>query len=225
MSRFRQDPSDLRRLRSRSSSAPRTPPAPDDATSDATALIPLSLPDISDTSPDAPPDTSTAGEVVDQAAISANPPSTADARRWRPTPPPARRRFPSVSDLVMLLAAVLVIALIVAGVSRVGIGPLDLSSNGSATVRFTRTMQVVHVANTHLTASQVGGAQVVALVQTTTLKQSSTPIDAGYFAGQQVAFDLNVTNPSTSGSPISSASGLAIPSDDGQLTCTTTEDV
>ena len=125
----------------------------------------------------------------------------------------------------MLLAAVLVIALIVAGVSRVGIGPLALSSNGSATVRFTRTMQVVHVANTRLTASQVGGAQVVALVQTTTLKQSSTPIDASYFAGQQVAFDLSVTNPSTSGSPISSASGLAIPNDDGQLTCTTTEDV
>jgi len=125
----------------------------------------------------------------------------------------------------MVLAGVLVIALIIAGVSRVGIGPLALSSNGSATVRFTRTMQMVHVARTRLTASQVGGAQVVALVQTATLKQSSAPLDASFFAGQQVAFDLSVTNPATSGPPISSASGLAIPSADGQLTCTTTEAV
>lgn len=215
MSRFRQDPSELRRLRSRSSSAPRTPAAPDDATPDATDATTPIVPEAHNTS--------TAGEGADVVA----PTATMDApvRRWRPTPPPSRRRFPSVNDLVMLLAGVLVIALIVAGVSRVGIGPLALSSNGSATVRFTRTMQVVHVARTRLTASQVGGAQVVALVQTATLKQSSAPIDASFFAGQQVAFDLNVTNPATSGPPIVSASGLAIPSGDGQLTCTTTEDV
>jgi hypothetical protein len=224
MSRFRQDPSDLRRLRSRSSSAPRTPSPADDATPDATSLIPLSVP----ATPDASPDASTTGEVAGQAANSGDPPAATDApasRRWRPALPSTRRRFPSLSDLVMLLAAVLVIALIIAGVSRVGIGPLALSSNGSATVRFTRTMQVVHVARTRLTASQVGGAQVAALVQAATLNQSSAPIDASFSPGQQVAFDLSVTNPATSGPPISSASGLTITSGNGQLTCTTTADV
>jgi len=224
MSRFRQDPSELRRLRFRPAAAPRTVPAtdamvPDATTPDAQAPTPLVVP----AAPDAIMLDAADRPVTD--AVDAVATVDAPARRWRPTLPTARRRFPSVNDLVMALAGVLVIALIIAGVSRVGIGPLALSSNGSATVRFTRSMRVVHVARAHLTASQVGGAQVVALVQTATIKQSSAPIDASYFAGQQVAFDLSVTNPSTSGPPISSASGLSIPSGDGQLTCTTTEAV
>jgi hypothetical protein len=219
MSRFRQDPSDLRRLRFRPASAPRTSPLSDDTTPDTTTPAPPAVP--------ATLDASLLDGAASQVTDGVEPVALAEApaRRWRPPSPPARRRFPSLSDLVMVLAGVLVIALIIAGVSRVGIGPLALSSNGSATVRFTRTMQVVHVASTRLTASQIGGAQVAALVQSATLKQSSTPVDASYFAGQQVAFDLSVTNPATSGPPISSASGLAISSSDGQLTCTTSEAV